>query len=331
MARTPGGSTPKRRKRPRPVGLELPDADQPLEVRQSPQASQPPDSAKPAAKRSRRVRAPASTAAAVDDLATDVTPQTSAPPPQKGGLRAMLPLLAAGWIVMAGIALVAGFGPRGGDAPAASEAAVATGSALGAVSIQETFDALPMDSTLPEPWQVSGAGTDQIVALPTSVDRSIRLASNANGEPMAACRPTETTGTELRVALDYRLGRAPVADVTLLELRAGASAVLRLVLGAHDGRITAEAEAAAGATGAPVASSAAATYDPTAWRRIELTITASGEAQWQAHEAGGADAGAGSITLDAEDVTGTADTLCLWSPAGSPAGWVAVDDLLIEG
>lgn len=244
----------------------------------------------------------------------------------------LLPVVTGAWIAVAGLLLAANVVLPALNTPAASGTPSSNAQVGGVISIEETFDDLPMDSSLPKPWQVSGGGTAAVAPLPTSVDRSVRVSSDPEGAPTEACRPTATAGTaSVRVAFDYRFGRTPAVDTTLLELRAGSTSVLEVVLVAADGRIAVLASNGDGsgalASGAPEAGFAS---DQDAWHRIEMTVASSGEVAWQAHDTSGADAGSGTTLLDAAP-RGLPDTVCLRSPAGSPAGWVAVDDLLIEG
>ncbi len=68
-----------------------------------------------------------------------------------------------------------------------------------------TFDEQRMDTPLDEDWQVLRGAREQItlVALPSAVDRSIRLAATQAGEGVQVCRPLAPAVT--RVAVDLRL------------------------------------------------------------------------------------------------------------------------------
>jgi hypothetical protein len=281
-------------------------------------------------------------------------PEGPAAVPRRVGARRLagpllVPVVAATWFGLAALLLLASIAGRqapvpaaGGHLPTAAPATepnsnqpnAATDAVAAAVSVQEAFDDLPMDSNLPDPWRVSRDGAARVVALPTSVDRSVRISSDGDGAPAEACRPTPSRAGPLRVALDYRLGRPTVLDTIVIELREGSTPMVALLIAAEDGRIAAIAgstyDPGASPAGAGAQASARGTFDAAAWRRVELLLTGDGHAVWTAHETSGADAGSGSIDLPASP-SRTVDTVCLRSPAGSPAAWVAVDDLLIEG
>ena len=207
----------------------------------------------------------------------------------------------------------------------------------GAISIRETFDALPMDSALPTPWTVTGGGSAAIVALPTSVDRSIQLASGTSGTATAACRPTDAeTGSPLRVVVDYRLGQRPTQAVPLLSLRAGDVSKLAIVIdqdGAPVGaRVGSAQELIRGGDSPAQASPIPLTNGVSVgWRRLDLTIDPdSSTATWSVSDSSGAATGWGSAPLT--DVGAQSlDIACLLSPEGLPSGWVAIDELTIEG
>ena len=204
----------------------------------------------------------------------------------------------------------------------------------GVTSMEETFDAFPMRSRLPDPWTVRGDGPVEIAALPTSVDRSVRIASAEDGSTTEACLSTgAAAGADLRIALDYRLGRLPTTDVTLLVLGPGGSGGLGVVLKADGGPIQVVVGASGGAaTGQPGSSASAGGAGgdaSSAWQRLDLSVSSRGELTWTTYDGTGADAGSGSAS--APDLASQAlDTLCLRSPAGQSSGWIAIDDLLIQ-
>jgi hypothetical protein len=208
----------------------------------------------------------------------------------------------------------------------------------GVILITETFDDLPMDSTLPDPWTIDGQGPVRVAALPTSVDRSIRISSAASGEATIACRPTDIpAGRALRIAMDYRVGRALPQGAQIAELRGPQGAAFALLMDAASGRV--HAVASPDASNTPSATSAGPrpsaggnqteTDHHTSWRRVEISISATGGLEWQAHDVAGEDAGSGSLA--GSQSAAAVDTVCIASPAGAPAGWIAIDDLLIEG
>ena len=206
----------------------------------------------------------------------------------------------------------------------------------GSVSVFESFDGLPMDSSLADPWTIDGDGAVRVVALPTSVDRSIRIASDKSGGATSVCRRTGLpAGSGLRITLEYRLGRSLRRDASLLEFRAGGSVVSALVVDAATGGITGASASGTASSEAPTAGGSPGTAPEastgpdadTAWRHIEVTVSDSGKLTWRANTVSGAESGSGSLQGGA----GHIDTVCFSSPAGARAGWVAIDDLLIEG
>jgi hypothetical protein len=237
----------------------------------------------------------------------------------------------AAWITLVALNDFFGSGPDPSrNAPAETRRQVEVG---GITSVQEQFDGLPMDSRLPAPWTTSGGGSAQIVALPTSVDRSVRLASDAGGVATEACRPTDVAaGTDIRVALEYRVGGAAPAPFPLLSLQSGDTRRVGLLIGAGGSEVAVLGGADAGPSDAPVVSPVPrATAATTGWHRVELTIArASGAVTWRVHDEAGAETASGTATV-ADLASGGLDRVCLRSPGGSPSGWVAVDDLVIEG
>jgi hypothetical protein len=202
----------------------------------------------------------------------------------------------------------------------------------GATSLQETFDELPINGVPPEPWQVRGDGSVAIVALPTSVDRSVRLRSTRAGATTALCRPTEVgTATGLRVAVDYVLGRAGVGEVVLVTLKTAGAGSIELLIGPTGAPVGVK-----GPDGGPSASSPpAAPPSPPAgsagldWQRLVIDVDPrAGAVSWVTHDTSGAETATGTAAVGiAREAIGT---VCLHSPAAS-AGWIAIDDLIIEG
>lgn len=197
-------------------------------------------------------------------------------------------------------------------------------------SVEETFDGLPMDSKLAKPWRVSGGGTAQIVALPTSVDRSVRISSTATGEATSACRTAAVVlGGSIRIAVDFLVSRAPSSPIPLMSIGSGDTPQLNLGLDASGAPVEIAADGTVHQGEArPTASNRSGL--PT-WQRLELAInTATGGVRWQVHDTSGAQTGAGQAQV-ANLVTGAFDTICFLSPQGSPSGWTAIDDLVVEG
>ena len=258
--------------------------------------------------------------------------------PNEGSSGPGLPAVVGGAglaVVILLIALGLDLGPQAG-AVASPTPERRTAAVAGLTSFEETFDAFPMRSRLPDPWTVRGDGPVEIAALPTSVDRSVRIASGLDGSMTEACLPIGVAaGGAVRVALDYRLGRSPTTDVTLLTLGTEGSEALTVVLPAAGGPIqlvfsaSASGGAETGQTGPPAAPGGSGADASTAWQRVDLSVSPVGEVTWLAYDGTGADAGSGSAS--APDLASRAlDTLCLRSPAGAPSGWTAIDDLLIQ-
>jgi hypothetical protein len=228
-------------------------------------------------------------------------------------------------------------GNRSTDAPGQTLAPgqIRTAEVRGAVSVQETFDDLPMDSSLSAPWMVSGGGSARIIALPTSVNRSVRIASDAAGARTTACRPTTLArGSKLQMSLDYRAGSLPTTSVSLLNVQAGEGPKIAVLLN-PDGTVVVLGDGdGAGQVGeapAPESAIPGASGLTAGWHRLELAVDpGAGLAVWQALDSSGAETGSGTASVS--DLGAVAlDEVCLYSPAGVPSGWVAIDELLIEG
>jgi hypothetical protein len=199
------------------------------------------------------------------------------------------------------------------------------------IAVEEDFDGLPMDSQLPAPWDVNGAGTAQIVALPTSVDRSARLSSGTDGSPTTACLPLGVGRAGLAVAFDYDLGRAAPGQGPLLTAHSNGASVAGIIIDSQGRPVAAaigDSPASASASPSPVGAPSGET-DTVGWQRLEVTLGGAEGVQWQAYDTSGAETGAGTALL--ADPSATVDMVCLHSPRGALAGWVAIDDLIIRG
>jgi hypothetical protein len=204
----------------------------------------------------------------------------------------------------------------------------------GVTPVHERFDDLAMDSGLPEPWTVTGNGTAAIVALPTSVDRSVRLASNETGAPTTACLSVDgVRAPEVTIAVDYHVGRSPASPFPLLSLEANGTQTFALLVdsmgmpvgitspGGPRGVIDSPTSAPTRAIGAA----------SPAWRHVDLTVTwVSGEVSWSVRDSSGRATHSGAGTLAAGLVVVPLETLCLHSPEGEPLGWVAIDDISVD-
>jgi hypothetical protein len=200
----------------------------------------------------------------------------------------------------------------------------------GIVQVDETFDELAIDSKPAAPWNIEGAGPVRIVALPTGVDRSVRIGSDARGNGTALCRPIDVpSGRDAHFAFDFALGHQPSVNAKLVELRRGDAPIVEVVVIAATG----EAKAIRVATGIVVPGSApprpGAALDVTRWWRVTLTISSRGAVSWGATDSSGTNAGSGMLP----EAKGSAplDSFCVVSPTGTPGAWVDVNEVLIEG
>jgi hypothetical protein len=83
---------------------------------------------------------------------------------------------------------------------------------------EEDFDLLRMGSRPGVGWSVVGpAGSVAVVALPTAVDRSIRLRSGA--KPVQACRAVPGPATAMAIDVDLLVDAAPTTGTAALILR----------------------------------------------------------------------------------------------------------------
>jgi hypothetical protein len=199
-------------------------------------------------------------------------------------------------------------------------------------SVEETFDSLPMNSKLPATWIVSGPGSAEVIALPTSVDRSVRLGSSPAGDVTSACRPTAVVlGGPIRIAVDYAVGRPPASPVPLITIDSGTARQVAIGMDASGHAVSMAAD---GTTNAgeqpPVPSAATPSGSGALWQRLEVTFDlAKGVAGWQLHDTSGALTASGQTDLASP--APAPDTICFLSPEGSPSGWIAIDDLFVGG
>jgi hypothetical protein len=219
------------------------------------------------------------------------------------------------------------------DRPAVAPAPAASASAAARwTSVEETFDGLPMNSRLPATWIVSGPGSAEVIALPTSVDRSVRVASSLEGLVTTACRPTAIVlGGPIRIAVDYAVGRPPSSSVPLITIDSGTARQLAIGMNPSGVPVSIAADVTPSAGEQPPAQRAAApSGSAPLWQRLEVTVdTPAGIADWQVHDTSGALTGSGQTHL--ANPARALDTICFLSPKGSPSGWIAVDDLFVGG
>jgi hypothetical protein len=171
--------------------------------------------------------------------------------------------------------------------------------------------------------------------MPTSVDRSIRLAPEPDGTATAACRPTGVAaGARLRVVVEYRVERAPTASATLLSLQSGAERRITVPIDSSGTplAVVAEGEPVSGGDGPTMGSGVPVTSPaPAGWQGLDLTVDpSSGVVVWAVHDGSGAETRSGRGSFSGLG-TRVLDTMCLFSSEGLASGWIAIDDLLIEG
>jgi hypothetical protein len=124
---------------------------------------------------------------------------------------------------------------------------------------EEDFDLLRMGSKPGEGWSVVGpAGSVAVAALPTAVDRSIRLRSGA--KPVQACRTLPGPDTAMAIDVDLLVDAAPTTGTAALILRHAGHSQLEARLGSGG-----TVQIAAG--GKPVAGGAVAPYT---WYRLSV-------------------------------------------------------------
>jgi hypothetical protein len=242
---------------------------------------------------------------------------------------ALLALVALGLV---GVVLATSLLPRPEPASDLTVPPSPTMEVAGRIAVEEDFDGLPMASQLPVPWDVSGAGSAQIVALPTSVDRSVRLRTGLDGTPTTACMPLGVQRAELAVAFDYDLGRGAPGQGLLLTAHSNGASVAGIIVDSQGRPVAAaigDSPASASASPSPVDAPPSGETDAVGWQRLEVTLGGAEGVQWQAYDTSGAETGVGTALL--ADPSATVDTVCLHSPRGALAGWVAIDDLIIRG
>jgi hypothetical protein len=192
--------------------------------------------------------------------------------------------------------------------------------------LEDTFDALPMDSLPGADWVVSGGDGASVVALPTSVDRSIRVRSSIQGNAATACRSVPDATASSRISFDLLVGRPPPSTAAVVSLRSGERDLLTIAVD-PSGSLTTIA-----GSGPAASSPAAGGVRPRAgWGRVEVRIDGPGGLiVWRAHDVSGAEVAGGD--LEVTDLAGApVEDVCFISPQGMPSGWIAIDDLIVEG
>jgi hypothetical protein len=212
-------------------------------------------------------------------------------------------------------------GSRGGGAaqptPAGEVAGVAnTPLPTPAVIVDDTFDDLSINSPLPQPWKVTRSGVAVAIALPTSIDRSVRLRAS-DGSPERACHPLPAGAVaDLRLELDFVLETAPSSDSTIVALMSGATEAIAIGID-RTGRLA----------GADSTSSA---LSPGTWAHLSLIVhRASSTIDWEVI-ADGTVLGAARNRPLANAAAGISG-FCLESPQGTQAGSIAFNNVRAAG
>jgi hypothetical protein len=105
-----------------------------------------------------------------------------------------------------------------GASPAAAASPASPASPASRSLSEEDFDLLRMGSRPGVGWSFVGpAGSVAVVALPTAVDRSIRLRSGA--KPVQACRAVPGPATAMAIDVDLLVDAAPTTGTAALILR----------------------------------------------------------------------------------------------------------------
>jgi hypothetical protein len=182
---------------------------------------------------------------------------------------------------------------------------------------EEDFDLLRMGSRPGVGWSVVGpAGSVAVVALPTAVDRSIRLKSGA--KPVQACRAVPDPHTAMAIDVDLLVDAAPTTGTAALILR-------------HVGR--SQLEARFGSRGTVLIASggkqvsAGVAVAPNTWYRLSVRYVA-GAAIVQVGPRDGL-AKVMQVDLPAEG-SGGFDSACFGVPAGAAAS-LYVDNVALAG
>ena len=210
------------------------------------------------------------------------------------------------------------------DSPAGSLAAT---DVAAMVSI-ETFDELPMNSVLGADWMVSGGDGASIVALPTSVDRSVRFdRRQGGGRDGVPRRSTADGGAAHRVRPPPRPAtagrRRGVVSLTDRRARPADPRVRRV--GVSSRRLatqgpTRELPQVRPRRTEPDRWGARRHHDRWAGRRDRLARARCQRRRDRQRRLG-----------DRHRADGPGRRHLPASPEGTPSGWIAIDDLIIEG
>jgi hypothetical protein len=217
-----------------------------------------------------------------------------------------------------------GPGIAGASLPQASQSSRAGGAAgLQLMLVSETFDGLFIDSPLPQPWSSEGSGTVAIVALPTSVDRSVRLRSDPSGATVSACRPIS----------DVPSSTGPIVDVDLMLVSlptTSPSPLVRLRVGSRD-----VVAIGVDPTGAIVDSGsrpdASGKLLTGIWTHLSLAVDRETKSvSWQLRAADGTAIAPPHPAALVGGASAAIDSICLTSPAGAGSGAVIANNLTVH-
>jgi hypothetical protein len=241
---------------------------------------------------------------------TQVGPAGPAPPAGTVGTAAGSELAVSG---------PAASGPAS-SGPAPSGPAAPTGAVQ-----TELFDELPMGAPPPPAWTTTG--TAEVIAAPTSVDRSLRLRSSGAGAEARSCLELAVPWLAMRhIDFRFQVGDA-VSAARFVTLDAGTDTLLSLnadpTAKVSNGPVPDVPDPSAGA-------GRSTTARPSAWRHIQIEIDPETQRlSWTTTNDAGAPGESGTRTLPTLDGLPTG-ALCLHSPKGTPLGWIAIDDVLVE-
>jgi hypothetical protein len=233
----------------------------------------------------------------------DAAPEPDEPDRPRRRGEGLLSPVAIAWAALVAVLLLAsaGLGANRPEATAAPSTSVgAAGAASRAPGVAEDFDALPIDATPAPPWQIGGAAKAGVIALPTSVERSLRLTTSSKGEATTACRPTATTGQAASTSVELVLLVGMTADhsVPVITFRDGDRTVAAAGVD-PSGRIV---DVGGGMSPVAITGDLAVPegqLTSQAWRQVVVSVDAATTA------------------------------VCLSSPQGRAGGWIAIDRIAL--
>jgi hypothetical protein len=193
-------------------------------------------------------------------------------------------------------------------------------------TIEESFDGLPMDSPPGAGWVVNGGDGASVVALPTSVDRSLRVRSSTQGGAATACRAIDGPASALRVSFDLLVGRPPPSSAPVVSVQGGERNLFTLGVDPSGWLLAMDGSGSEGSSPDPDSA-----RPSEGWARVDLRFDGPGGViDWRAHDVTGAEVSSGSSQI--AGLAGAAvDGVCFHSPRGTPSAWIAIDDLIVEG